>query len=264
MSISEISFYGDESGSHGQGAFVLSGYFGEDDAWGAFEDEWHSVLHDSSIGGHEIEYFHMRECFKLEGAFAGFNRFQADKKLRALVDVLCPFLRSGAIREFTSIIEWDVYNRAVTGPLRQVFNNPYLFAFGSILSETARCLTEVLGRQDPIYYFLDDQIPKIEESVDFQFVTAKESLPETLGALIEGPTFRSDKLCYPLQAADLIAWQRHRKELAPAEDMGERPELKKLHNANGQRGELARYRESGLIEFSTHIEAHLRKKGLIP
>jgi hypothetical protein len=46
---------------------------GSDKDWGEFEDQWHSVLHDCSIGGHEIDYFHMRECYKLEGEFEKFN-----------------------------------------------------------------------------------------------------------------------------------------------------------------------------------------------
>jgi len=95
-------------------------------------------------------------------------------------------------------------------------------------------------------------------------MTAKEMLPDTLGRIVEGPTFRSDKFCYPLQAADLIAWQRHHKELNLPEDRGEfTPELRRLNNASDKTGKIFRYREAGLKEFSAHIETHLRNKGLI-
>jgi len=81
MAVSGFTFYGDESGSHRDpmGTFVISGYLGRDNVWEEFEGQWHEVLHSAK----EIEWFHMRDCFKLEGQFETFNRYQADRKLNS-------------------------------------------------------------------------------------------------------------------------------------------------------------------------------------
>ncbi len=71
MAISQRTFYGDESGSHGDGPFVMSGYLATDHTWGQLENQWHEVIQDSTIGGRPIGHFRMRECFKLEGQFEG-------------------------------------------------------------------------------------------------------------------------------------------------------------------------------------------------
>ena len=49
MAISQRTFYGDESGSHGDGPFVMSGYLATDQVWGELEDQWHCVLQDATI-----------------------------------------------------------------------------------------------------------------------------------------------------------------------------------------------------------------------
>jgi Protein of unknown function (DUF3800) len=257
MPISRVSFYGDESGSHGEGIFVLSGYLGSDDVWSGLETQWHGVLHDSAIGGHEIEYFHMRECFRLEGEFAPFNRWQAKRKLDALVDVLCPLLRSKKLREFTSTIDWEVYNRAVTGPTRDAFHNPYLLTFGAVMAETAKCMRDVIKQEEPIFFFLDDQIARIEGDAARQFRRAKVTLSHELAGLFDEIAFRSDKYYYPLQAADLIAWQRHREALNLAEDLGGRREFRRLRNST-KSALLMPYREDGLIDFICRAERKLK------
>jgi len=242
---------------------VFPGYLGSDDAWSDFEDEWHEVLHDTSIGGRSIEYFHMHECYKLENEFAPFTRRQANTKLYALVDTLRPLLRSKRLREFTCTIDWDVFKRATSNQIKEVFYSPYLFAFGTLVIETARCVKDTRQRE-PIYFFMDDQIPLIEKSVAGQFAHAKVTMPDEMAGLFDAITFRSDKFCYPLQAADLIAWQRHRRELNLTEDRGARPEWKRLHNAIPlDQPFMFPYKEAGLIEFCQRTEAKLRAKGLI-
>jgi hypothetical protein len=67
-----LSFWGDESGSHGDGPFVLAGYLGLDDSWTALQDEWHHVLqHD----GRSIEHFHTPGlCAEDDGALVNLRR----------------------------------------------------------------------------------------------------------------------------------------------------------------------------------------------
>jgi hypothetical protein len=266
VSIGRVSFYGDESGSHGDGPFVLSGYLGSDVVWSDLETAWHDVLHDPSIGGHEIDYFHMRECFKLEKQFARFNRWQADKKMNALVEILCHYLKKDKLLEYTAVLDWDIYRGAVDGPLKTVYHNPYLLAFGAVMTEIGKYVktaTETATTREPVYFFLDDQIALVETDVNKYFHFTKATLPEEYSGLFDGVTFRSDQYCYPLQAGDLIAWQRHRRELDLPEDCGPRPEYKRLHKAAADKGLLLYFREDGLVEFSQRTDARLRAKGLI-
>jgi hypothetical protein len=153
VALSQVSFYGDESGSHGDGPFVLSGYLGRDDTWSEFQDQWHDVLEHA---GKRIEYFHMRECFKLDGQFSGFNSFQADKKLNALIDVLRPFLRSKKLIEFTAILDWGIYYRTIQGPLKDFFHNPYLFNLRAIEQNLAKYMDREKW-EGPAEFFLQAQ-----------------------------------------------------------------------------------------------------------
>src|SRR5579872_1015046 len=240
MAIGNASFYGDESGAHGQGPFVLSGYVANDDVWEDFENKWEAVLRCTPT----IEYFHMRECFKLEGQFAGWSRRDADKKMHALIDVLRPFLKAKTVTEFTSIVEWSMFNNVVVGPFREVYHRPYFFALEAIMAELARWFRQ-RSIEEPVWFFMDDQIPLVEMDAAKQFYYAKATVDDYFVKYYEGLNFRDDKLCYELQAADLLAWQRHRRELNLAEDQRKpRPEFERLIKLGT--GKLMRYREDGL------------------
>jgi len=202
----------------------------------------------------------MRECFKLEKQFEGFNRHQADRKLGDFLDVLLPYLRRGDIKEFTSILDWAVYDRAVSGAVRDTFHNPYLFLIGAIQAEVVKRVSELGG--DPVYFFFDDQTPKLEFNAAYQFERAKVTVPREMLHLLHGMTFASDQYCYPLQVADLIAWQRHRKELNLPEDLGERKEFKRIRGATKEAW-LFPYREDGLIAFCLRMERRLAESGLL-
>lgn len=246
VTIGKPTFYGDESGSHGDGPFVLSGYLADDGVWDRFEQGWHNALQADP----KIEYFHMRECIKLEGQFEGFSRYTADRKMNALLDELLPFLRRGEITEYTAILDWDMYRNAVSGVAKKKYWNPYLFLIMAIQTEVTK---RIVDAGEPVYFFFDDQIDKLEHDAARQFARAKEALPPELGRLLHGQTFRSDKYCYQLQVADFIAWQRRRKELNLPEDRGGRKEYKRVHSAT-KSGYIFPFRKAGLEQHSERIE----------
>ena len=235
--LSLLSFFGDESGSHRDpdGTFVLSGYLGRDDTWNAFSDNWEKALHQPP----RIEFFHMREYIKLEGQFERLNEFQAGRKVDALVDVLRPLLKSKKLVEFTALLPWGMYERAVSGPLKNVYDNPYFLVLHAVVGAINTFLEEepVWAKDAPVEYFFDEQTQRLEHLVGRQFLNVKAIVDNT--PFMSGIAFRDDELSYPLQAADLIAWTRRRRELNLAEDLGERPEYKKL-NAATKEGRLMR------------------------
>jgi len=174
-------------------------------------------------------------------------------------DVIRPFTRSRSLHEFTSILGWDVFNRAVSGPLRETFHNPYIFTIGAIMTESGRYLKDELRESDSIYFFLDDQTTKVESTVAYQFNLAKRSVNTGLGDYFDAVTFRDDRFCYPLQVADLIAWQRHRRELDLSVDRGPLVAYKRLMSATPSSVPvLFPYKESGLKWFSERVEATMK------
>jgi hypothetical protein len=254
--LSGLTFYGDESGSHPhEGACVLSGYLGSDDDWEDLGNAWREVLHNA---GPRIGYFHMYECCKLAGQFEQFNRYQADRKMRDLIDVLIPFLRSNKLREFTAILDWGIYQRTIKGSMREyVFNNPYFLLMHALTIEIAKDLVK-RNIQEQVWLWMDDQSAKLEYNLRQQFLIVKELRGPVHGALLHDLAFRDDKICDPLQCADLIAWQRHRKQLNLAEDMDGRKEYKRLHNATD--ANIFEYREDGMEIFVRHVRERIQQR----
>lgn len=52
-----VIFYGDESGTHGQGDYVISGYVAHETTWNIFTDNWRRFL-DAELP-HKIRYLKM-------------------------------------------------------------------------------------------------------------------------------------------------------------------------------------------------------------
>jgi hypothetical protein len=251
--LSALSFYGDESGSHNvfAGHFILSGYLGADDTWSLFCDKWEIALAEPP----KIDFLHMRECIKCEGQFEGWNRFQAEKKLTVMIDVLRPFLKSHHLREFTAFMPWDVFNAAVQGPLRNARGNPYYFLLRSIIDEVNKLVAadHDLRSMAPVEYFFDEQAAQLEFNVAGQFSNIKSIAGNA--HLMGGIAFRNDEWSYPLQAADLIAWERRRDELHLPEDLGGRKTLKRLNAVTD--GKHMRMREDVLRIMSDDMRESL-------
>jgi len=114
----------------------------------------------------------------------------------------------------------------------------------------------------PVEYFFDDQTAKLEFNVARQFSNIKSIVGNA--RLMGGIAFRNDELSYPLQAADLIAWERRRAELGLAEDLGGRNTLKRLHTVTN--GTHMRMKEEVLRQMSDDMRESLeaaRRSGLI-
>ena len=118
----------------------------------------------------------------------------------ALVDVLVPSIKVGKLREFTAILDWDIYNRAVLGPLKDVYHNPYLLLLGAVMGQMVKGQQVAsVTESDLIHFWLDDQILKVEQDAHKHFLWSKESLPQN-SRIFDTVMFRDDKYCYPLRA----------------------------------------------------------------
>jgi len=255
--ISVFAYYGDDSGSSpNQEVFMVSGYLARAATW--FHDvevPWSRVLANAP----SIRYFKSRQCEYLEGEFDGWLRTDADEKRNALIDVVVKLAAKGEIREYSSTIRWDDYNSSVTGGLRAAYPNPYFFCVHGIVSLIAKAYIKESGEppHDRVAYVFDEQ-----GVIETQMAEQYHHVRQTVDSLIAGTMgyfgFDDDKLCPPLQVADLIAYHARRDFLQPAIDKGQqRPEVKALRE--NTRGEIAIWNPDKLRAFVIEIETGSRQ-----
>jgi hypothetical protein len=250
-----LTFYGDDSGSAPRDrCFVLSGYLAHADQWAKIEREWTAALAEAPA----IGYFKMRQCYHLDGEFAGWHQSKANKKLLSLIDVLRPYLRRGQLTEISSVLAWETFEEAITGATRQLFHNPYFFLFHSSVSEALK-LTP--AGQEVAFVFDEQGILQSDAVQQFNYI--KATVPEGLQIKMGALSFDDDRRTTPLQIADLIAWQVRRREMNPSWDRQIRPEYKKLRNAT-KANILCRYNPAGLRRFCAEIDARVSALGTEP
>ncbi len=120
-----VIFYGDESGSHGRGDYILSGYVAHRDTWKFFDGLWNAKLAEANP--RPIEYFKMSEWQHREKQFENWCDDDAVMKLGKMYSVLAAVLETGAVGEFTCSTNWEIYNRCVNGRCKDIFSDPYYF-----------------------------------------------------------------------------------------------------------------------------------------
>jgi len=208
-----VVFYGDESGSHGKGDYVISGYIAHKDTWTEFAKMWNAACHSATP--RRIEYLKMsewqhRDPLKHSGQFLGWSDADAEQKIHRILAVLGAFLDGGHIGEFTSSISWDIYNRCIDGACKQVFSNPYYFNLMQITKRAAQFAKSKDPKFDGKIHFVFDEgnSAQAQASVHFQYM--KSFAEDNLGALMGPISFASDKDEPALQAADVIAWHNRR------------------------------------------------------
>jgi hypothetical protein len=95
-----VVFYGDESGSHGKGDYVISGYIAHKDTWTEFAKMWNAACHSATP--RRIEYLKMsqwqhRDPLKHSGQFLGWSDDDAEEKIHRVLSVLGAYLDAGTL-----------------------------------------------------------------------------------------------------------------------------------------------------------------------
>jgi len=241
--MSVLTFYGDESfgrrESGSQGCYVAAGYLAESAAWKALGSDWKKTLDASP----RIDHFRMSECFaaidgnidedKL-GVFAGIAPREAQQKLEDLVSVLEGHGQTMASAH--SITTWDIFEHAVPEWDKELFiTSPFYMCFTGVFQCCLGIVKEILGGSTlPISFVFDERSDSEKISAVWKQLKSFENFPnaeevslvlKTMGSL----TFSDDRLCIPLQCADLFAWHVRRDYISPAEDHSKmRPEYERL------------------------------------
>lgn len=231
-----MKFFGDESFGAKQigfqGCYTVAGYLASSAAWKVMTGDWQLALDQPPA----IKYFRMSECYSaMEGKqedynksqFATFSKREAKDKLDLLVSVL---ERHGEhLLGIGSAITWDCFEHALSDADKALFGSPYFFCVHGMIDGCRQMLRE-LKLQLPVSFKFDERTDTIQ--VHRAWDAAKKlGSPEDI-AIMGEISFADDKLCGPLQCADLLAWHFRRDFIQPAEDHGRRrPEYLRLMNS---------------------------------
>ena len=262
----------DDSGKGEPPVFVMAGFVLAAEEWAAFSDHWQAALNKIP----KIEYFKMKEAFRLSDQFCGFSVRDRDRKLQELVSVI---LHYDPLR-ISNVIPHEAYRTAFRGKIAKQMDYPYFLSYYGVMGALFR-YKHLLERHagQKVDFVFDEQG---KEGVAPQRVWnfAKESAPAWAKPLIgSGPVHRDDKTFLPLQAADLLAWQTRRffleqsrggvyrapewqalSALRCAEDVWDEGRLKKLYQGIRSTGSTFEYdlspRERKDLKHQQREECH--------
>jgi len=250
-----VIFYGDESGTHGKGDYVISGYLAHKSTWDLFNQEWPRFLGVAGIDFLKMSQWEHRDPAKQHsGHFCGMTNIDACVRLDAMVELLCSLLTAGAIAEYSVSISWDLYRQHINGDCKRVFDDPYCYLMVNIV----RMALHDLHRTSPDFNdkidFVFDSGSSGERHAQEHFGLLKTYSPPELAKHIGTLDFDDDKGCPPLQAADLIAWHT-RRALAgfPKDDDGSRRRRYERLRSSTHAGITGVATEELLVDFNNRV-----------
>jgi hypothetical protein len=239
-----LRFYGDESGSHGKGTYVIAGYMATAYNWEQFKVDWEAALAESP----SIPYFHRGPNHHGDKPFDGWDEQTREAKLYRMIRVFEKF--PGRIVELSSTIAWGDYEAVKTAPLGEVLSNPYYCCLHGVVSLALQWVKDK-GEGADIDFIFDYQFQHQAEAVkQFTHIRQRFSDVPEVSTRMSGICFMDDERVAGLQAADLIAWQLRRDLVKPKEDGGKsRPELEKLRAACGMGVSTKLWNPVGFAQF---------------
>lgn len=193
----------DDSGSDKQGpVYVLAGYISTLGQWQEFSDLWQIGL-DS--GPRKLDYFKMEEAAHSgKGQFKNWRKPDRDKKTEELAKII----KSYAMFGVRSVLWWKDFD-AVQKRYPEYPANPYVILQNYVMS-SAIVHVMSLKIEEKIKFVFDEQ-GRDGAMAYHAYNMAKVNLPAEMLEYVAGPpSYESDRIVLPLQAADMIAWQSRR------------------------------------------------------
>ncbi len=195
-----INAYFDDSGTHETSdVVVMAGIVGTEPEMQSLDAMWASHLEHPLDGlKPPIKRFHMTDCFKSDGEFAGWSRVETD--------YFCHQLRETIINSHVSAYgfacvrkEWEA---EFTGEYKVIFGDPEGYAVRACFD---RSINWARNRTfDPKMSFVfDDRPHRRRENEGVFYIYQQIKRPPQL----VGISFMNSHKVRPLQAADLVAWE---------------------------------------------------------
>jgi len=200
-----LEAYIDDSGrGRGGPVFVLAGLIASEDQWGAAAQRWQDILDRPlpSDPSRKLSYFRTTEAMSLDRQFAGWTQPERDSCMLRLATIA---QETALFRVRISVPKKD-FNAVMRGQLAPGMDTPYIFAFWDVMIRVIGYQSEN-GLRAPIDFIFDDQQGGDRRLADKSWSWFGLGAPARFRHLIgKKPSFRDDKTCLPLQAADLVAW----------------------------------------------------------
>jgi hypothetical protein len=199
----QLAFYGDGSGEHGKGTFVVAGYLSGTVDWFDIECQWKEELEREPI----LRYFKSSECLHLDGQFEGWNRVNANWRRSKFIDIIA---RNGShLAEISSYVDWDGWRSVIgSGVFKQAFYHPYFFCFNGAVAETITHVNERCPWHSGRIAFVMDTESNGTLDTDVQnlYNEGVKSLPREFSTRMGSTSWDSDEAMPILQIADMAAW----------------------------------------------------------
>jgi Protein of unknown function (DUF3800) len=206
MTLSQLTAYIDESGTHGHSPMtVMAGFIGYADEWDKFDLKWRDILL-----ANELAYIHGKELWQGTGQFRDRPRWEGSARA-ALAGLVAPLVLRYARFSLSVILDNAVYDRDYIGgdPKLRKHRHPVDSKYGVC----CRTFMSVLARFIERYEGADAQVHLVFEAGHKNSGAAETILAEMYDVAPEIARFISPKITYALkklspgvQAADLLAY----------------------------------------------------------
>jgi len=192
--------YFDDSGKFTDSDFVcLAGYVSYDAGWAALVQKWEALLVQ-----HKIPYIHMKDLMALRGPYEtlGWDTKHRDEVLNDFIDVI----RESVVAGFGVVVDAKYY-RSLGKGIREQLGDPFMFCFQRILRRVVKKLRDV-GYPYPISAVFDD-CEQYSVRCYRMWSRLRKWAPD-IRQQIPSISFADDSVLYPLQTADILAWQTNK------------------------------------------------------
>jgi len=198
--------YFDDSGKFADSDFIcMAGYLSDDKNWEQFCLAWRDLLFKNNL-----PFIHMKDFVHLRGPYEelGWTHERKQKVLDEFITIIRTYILAG----FGVAVDAKYY-RSMALEARKLLGDPHLFCFQRLMSRFTRKLKES-GWNEPIPVIFDDCE---EYSVRcYRLWSAMRANYPDMKSQISAITFADDKIFYPLQGADILAWEttKHLRQMA--------------------------------------------------
>lgn len=210
----------DEGGTHAQSPIVtIGGLVARADLWAALEPEWQEKLDNL-----HVPYFHASPCDAGEKPYQHLSRPLRESLFAGLATVIAkhkPIVICVAVKR----AEWDAAKARGETP----FDDPYHQVFEFAMQQLARWSMVEMDREPIALMFAKH--PQYQQQGQRIFELYSRS---SWGDVFASLSFSNPEKFIPLQAADLVLYEKTRREIAKQTDpeIPMRPALKIISDAD--------------------------------
>ena len=220
--------YFDESGKFQNTDFVcIAGYVSDDPGWESFTKLWGEMLRR-----HGVSAVHMKDLVALQGEYKdlGWTHTEKDK----LIDEAISLIKAKALAGFGVAVNTK-YWRSMSPEARKRIGDPHMLCFQRIIKLVIKNLTKA-GITYPIAAIFDDSEEYGVRCYRMMSQLRREvpEVKERIGSI----SFADDQIYYPLQAADMIAYESAKELRQKAEGYKSRSSFSTLVTPDGSSAPL--------------------------